>query len=1005
MKIRTNLYLITAIVLSSNLLTLCEGDSDIDHEPFSDQLDDHLDDHLDHIDDLHDLVGPLSTNDKVIHSVELVQHHGDTMTKYATTSHTNQEANNEIFTNTIPTIQQSNMPATFTKVIKKTIIKKSNNDGNNSPETDFSMNDMYSKNILKGNGIGNSMSKSQTLSQMDNMENIDLSVMPSQQNSDLQGNIKNIIHTTVTKTTTSGSPSNELNESFSRKYSLDGLPSNHIISTMSSKNSNNNDGTAGSGSLQTNSMEGNSKIKTISMTGDVIDGNGINTSKRISRTPAGSYRRTKTTIIKQHSIDDDDDRSDLDKSTLEFNTETSPINIASSLTNPLGYNTVTTTTIDRDNSNNNAFNQGTSSRREQTRLNNFNILGNSVSESGISQNPDSFVQTKTTIIKNERAADGIKLDNLNDNKINFNIDDGISNSNNDINSNYIISSSNNGNDNDADFSYNYGYQKGYGNNLHDNYNGNSFGISENKYNGNIISSNMLDNKYVLIPEYSNGKGMKKKRKKKGSNKKYKGGKSKNISHGSRKGNEKSRAQKGRNYKKTRSSKTRNGGSSQYYSSNGYVEGQSKSLNGGSSQYYSSNGYVKGQSKSLNGGSSQYYSSNGYVKGQSKSLSSSDSASDEQFTNTKMPCHCRKGQKLNKRDSSESNQSGNSKEHLGPESHYLSNSMDNQQIKNNGDFIGLPSLLPPFMEREPSQNLIFDMISGQRPDKLFNDGQSGVTTVLNRQGETRSQQIDDHQLPNIDVPNQYLTYQITNMGSLNKPDFKHEQYFGPPDLDLGLGPDKGPGPGPLNGPGPGRGPGPDGGPGPGRGPGPRRGPGPGKDHGPCKGHGPGKGHGPCKGHHKGPGFGKGLGQEANLFDSKQFYDGGYQKYFDFDQRPSLPSLPSQFPYPYSFNKDNLSDFSKMDLTTPKFMNNQSEKENQINLNTISSQIQQNSDNEGSGFNQMDAVNSRSMSTYNSGPIIEFKKTIKTITNIDDNSTPDRHIVRIVSVSPEVDGNNI
>jgi len=111
-------------------LTVCEGNNDIDHDTFSDQLDD-----LDHLDDLHEINN--FDDDNVIHRIELVQHNGDSMTNYASTSHSNKKTNNELFTNTIPITQQSNVPTTFTKVVKQTIIKKSNNDGNNSPETDL----------------------------------------------------------------------------------------------------------------------------------------------------------------------------------------------------------------------------------------------------------------------------------------------------------------------------------------------------------------------------------------------------------------------------------------------------------------------------------------------------------------------------------------------------------------------------------------------------------------------------------------------------------------------------------------------------------------------------------------------------------------------------------------------------------------------------------------------------------------------------------------------------
>jgi len=252
-------------------LTLCEGANDIDHEIFSDHLYD-----LDYLDDLHDINN--FDDNKVIHRVELVQHDGDAMTNYASTSHTNKETNNELFTNTIPIIQQSNAPTAFTKVVKQTVIKQSNNGGNNSPEANLSMKDvLYSNNKINENGSGN-------------VEKINLPPIPSQPASDVQGNIKNIIHTTVTKTT-SGNPSNELNESFNRINNLDAL------STMSSANSNYNDGIAGSSSSQSNSMEENSKTKTISTIENIIDGSGFDNSKRIFRTPGGSFRRMKTTII------------------------------------------------------------------------------------------------------------------------------------------------------------------------------------------------------------------------------------------------------------------------------------------------------------------------------------------------------------------------------------------------------------------------------------------------------------------------------------------------------------------------------------------------------------------------------------------------------------------------------------------------------------------------------------------------------------------------------------
>ncbi|XP_022178094.1 probable cyclin-dependent serine/threonine-protein kinase DDB_G0292550 [Myzus persicae] len=1014
MKIRTNLYLITAVLLTSNFLTLCEGD---DGHEFSDHLD-----HLDHLDDLHDINNFDDNN--VIHSVELVQHNEDAMTKYATTSHANQETNKELFTNTIPIIQQSNVPTTFTKVVKETVIKQSNNDGNNSPKPDLSMTDLlYSNNKSKENGIGNA-------------EHISLPPIPSQQASDLQGNIKNIIRTTVTKTTTSGSPSNELNGSFNIVNNLDALPSNHILSTMSSANSNYDDGTAGSSSSQSNSMDENSKIQTISTTENIIGGNGFGNSKRISRTPGGSFRHMKTTIIKQHNINDSNDRSDLGKSTMEFNREnTSLDNIVSSMINPSGYNTVTTSSVDRDSNafnkgipsrrqqtrlnninglrnsvsetgglqnsgslvqtkttiikneraaneikldglnddkigyninggmstsnnivssminpieyntlstttvdrNSNAFNNGNPSRRQQTRFNKFNGFGNSVSETGGLQNSGSLVQTKTTIIKNGRGADEIKPDDLNDIKIDYNINDGMSTSNNIGSSNYIISSNKNGNDNNGGYSYSYGYGNGNG----------GGGL-----NNNMISSNHLMggsssggySAYIMSDGYSKGNGKGKKRKKNGS-KKYKGGRSKNISYGKSKGNGQIRVKNGRNYQNTRSSRNRSGGSSKYYSSTNFVRGP-----------------------------------------QSKSFSSSASSSDE-LSIKKKPCHCSKGRKLNKRDSSESNGSSHSKGHRGPGSQYLGSSMDNQPMQNNGDFIsGFPSPLSPSMELEPQPNLLFDMVQGQRPDGSLNYSQSDLKTVFNGLDsrlkttgleETRSQLINDHQLPNIDVSNQYLTYQIPNTGSLYKSDSQQEQNFGPP----GLGPGPGPGPGPGQGPHPGHGPG------------------------PYPGHGPG----PYPGHGPGPHPGRGPGPQAYPLDSKPYFMGDYPKYFEQNLRPL--SL-SQSPYPYSFNQDYHSDFSKMGLTTPELTDIQSGLGNQINIYDDLPQMQQNT--EGTGINRMDALNSGSMITStrsnmirnaDGGPIMQYFKTIKKTESIDGNGTPDMQIVQTQSVPPEVDSYGI
>lgn len=935
-------------------MTLCEADNDIDHEILSDHLYD-----LDHLDDLHDINN--FDDNKVIHRVELVQHNGNAMTNYASTSHTNEKTNNELYTNTMPIIQQSNVPTAFTKVVEQTVIQQSNNDGNNSPEANLSMKDvLYRNKKMNENGIGNG-------------EKINLLPIPSQPASDIQGNMKNIIHTTVTKTT-SGSPSNELNDSFNKINNLDAL------STMSSANSNYNDGIAGSSSSQSNSMDENSKTKTISTIENIIDGSGFDNSKRLFRTPGNSFRRMKTTIIQQHNINDSNDRSVLGKSTIGFNRENTSLGY--NTPNPLEYNTVTTTTVDRDN---NIFNKGISSRRQQTSFNKFNALGNLVSdnealqnpssivqtkttiikngrpaediklgdsndkkidynvddrmstsnnivssmtiplaettatvdkdsvfnkgisswtqqtnfnkfnklgnlmsETGALQNPGSFVKTKTTLIKNNKAEDEIKLDDLNNSNIDYNVDDGMSATNNIVNLNYGTKSSNNiGNDNTSGYSYSYNF-------------GNGMGVGDYNNIGDIVSSSHLMDgslsggysSYMSLPTGCNkGNGKRKKIKKNGSTTKFIGSRSKNISYGKNKGNGQIRVKNGRNYKNTRSSKNRSGGN---------------------------NSSVR--------------------RGTNRSFSSSSSSSNESSMKTKKSCHCNNGRKLNKRDSSESHESSNSKEHSGLLINYLGSSMDNQPMQNNDDFVArfLPPL-PPFMKREPQSNLLFGLIPGQRPDQSLNYSQSDLRTALDRLEKTRSQPINDHQLSNIDVSNQYLSYQIPNTGSLFKSDSQQRQFFGPLGRGLGLGTEQGPG------------------------------------------------------HDSGP--------QANPFDFKPYFVGDYPKYLEQNLQPSPLSQP---PFPYSFDQDFYSDISKTGLTLPKFTDFQSGQDNQINiLYTDIPQMQQ----EIEGTNRMDALNSGSMTTRSQSPIIQYFKTIKT-ENIDGNGIPD--IVRSVqtqSVPPKVDGNYI
>lgn len=606
-----------------------------------------------------------------------------------------------------------------------------------------------------------------------------------------------------------------------------------------------------------------------------------------------SIVQTKTTIIKNGRAADDIKLGDSNDKKIDYNVDdgmSTSNNIVSSVMIPLAE---TTATVDKDS----VFNKGIPSWTQQTSFNKFNALGKLVSETGALQSPGSFVKTKTTIVKNERAADEIKLDGLNNSNIDNNVNDGMSASNNIVNLNYGTKSSNNiDNDNGSGYGYSYSF-------------GNGMGVGDYNNIGDIISSSHLMDgslsggysSYMSLPTgYNKGNGKRKTIKKNGSTKKFKGSRSKNISNGKNKGNGQIRVKNGRNYKNARSSKNRSGGNSQYNSSNRFVR-----------------------------------------RGTNRSFSSSSSFSNESSMKTKKPpCHCNEGRKLNKRDSSESHECSHSKEHSGPQINYLGSSMDNQPMQNNDDFVArfLPPL-PPSMKREPQSNLLFDLISRQKPDQSFNYSQSDLRTALDRLEKTRSQPINDHQLPNIDVSDQYLSYQIPNTGSLFKSDSQQRQFFGPLGRGLGLGTEKSPGIHP----------------------------------------------------------GHGSGSQANPFDFKPYFVGDYPKYLEINLQP--PPL-SQPPFPYSSNQDFYSDISKTGLTLPEFTDFQSGQDNQINIYTDLPQMQQDIE----GTNRMDALNSGSMTTRSQSPIIQYFKTVKT-ENIDGNGTPDIRSVQTQSVPPKVDGNYI
>lgn len=351
-------------------------------------------------------------NNKVIHSVEVVNHDGKSITKYETTSH----SNHELFDDT-PSLQSYAIPGTkYTQVVKKTVIKRINNGRNNSNESNGSKGSIDNENYISRQNkskeieIGNSVSKSQTVSRQNNLEN---NSMPPQHIPDVSNNSNHIRYTTVTKTTTT--TGNEL------------IPSNNIISTSSS---NLNDLTTAS--LQPVTIIGeDNKIQTMSKSTQ-MHRNDIPRQLMAQKPEEGSYRHVKTTIIRQQNLNDD---NDLDEYSNRFNSENSRFsNKNIHIMNPSGHSQVMS--FDKP-----FIHESSLSKPKITTLEMNNDITDLLhpSRQRLSLNSDLIDQTKTTVIgyqgentKNDYS--GIR------NQILENNNNGIVN--NDINSYSIVPSNN-----------------------------------------------------------------------------------------------------------------------------------------------------------------------------------------------------------------------------------------------------------------------------------------------------------------------------------------------------------------------------------------------------------------------------------------------------------------------------------------------------------------------------------------------------------------------------------
>jgi len=357
---------------------------------------------------------------KIIHSVKVIHHDGDSITKYVTTSHTDPDADDDLFGGVLmPSRQPSNTPGAYTKIMKKTIIKQSNSDENSFKEPSSVTQNIYSKNNSKEIETGSSVSKSQATSQIDHMTNNSMPLTSTRPITSSPDNLQNGMRTTITKIITSGNTANDLS---GYANNLDSKSSNKAISTMSSSNSNHNDMVTDFSQIKP--LGGDVKIQTT--TTKTINGftDGDNQGEFRKRPEDGSFRRTTTTIVKQQNSNGRDNNfGELDERDIEYvKGNTRPSKDTVYQITPSGYNQLTTTSttniIDRNTPSNDGISIMRSSNSNSSEHNIEFDKGNTrPSKDTVYQiTPSGYNQLTTTITtntigRNTSSNDGISTQN------------------------------------------------------------------------------------------------------------------------------------------------------------------------------------------------------------------------------------------------------------------------------------------------------------------------------------------------------------------------------------------------------------------------------------------------------------------------------------------------------------------------------------------------------------------------------------------------------------------
>uniref|UniRef100_A0A2S2QH61 Uncharacterized protein n=1 Tax=Sipha flava TaxID=143950 RepID=A0A2S2QH61_9HEMI len=516
MNAGTSVRVITAILLTQNLLAKCEDNHGIENGQLPFPMD-HLHnfehhtgqsdhsysinevDHSDFLDHLNavgknnpEFVSQLQTNmlqsnglsktisnnnnnKNIIRSVEVVHHDGDSLTKYETTHH-----DDDMFDETlIPSLSPSKKPISYTKVVKKMVIKRGGKNGEQSSALGSSQsgNEMLDSGNLQIIGIDNDMmSESRTVSQVDRAGNVRMPSMSIQQGSKLSDGLQNVVRTTVTKTTTTNErdASNDSGSGSANGVQglVDSMPSNNIMLTLSPLKSDYNGITTDS--LRSSSIDGDGIFETTSTA--ITDGNDRNGKRRQQIPRNKPFKRMKTTIIKHESIHDDendddnndDHLGDLEKHDNESNAEfVRPANNIVVEIEPMVYSQLKkTTSINGDD-----FNIGTqigsdSPRKRKNRENKPNSFANSLSQSGtttqtnhesrssasypglnLSKNHGASRQTQTNTVELQKANDETDYNELNGPMISFNADDKMGQLNGNMDLDNILTTTNQDNGN------------------------------------------------------------------------------------------------------------------------------------------------------------------------------------------------------------------------------------------------------------------------------------------------------------------------------------------------------------------------------------------------------------------------------------------------------------------------------------------------------------------------------------------------------------------------------